>query len=140
MQNEQFMEPLLTILAAVFGGGWLTQVLYMRYEKRKKHAETRTAEIDVDIKEDQVRDAKLVRAYEQIVELQSIVDQERGKWVALAKEISEIKQKLLKEREARELAEFDKCTKTGCTDRIPPRSGGQAKHTKPTSDTGNASR
>lgn len=114
-------DKLLTILTALFGGGWLAQILFMRYEKRKKAAETKDVEIDVADKEDRLRDKKLSDAYDQLVRMQVIIDNERGKWVALAEEISDLKLELLKEKEARKLAENDKCTVEGCKTRTPPR-------------------
>lgn len=115
------IEKLLTILTAVFGGGWIAQVLFMRHEKRKKAAEAKDAEIDVDEKEDRIRDQKLSGAYDTIIRLQQVVNAERDKWIELAKEVSALKSELLREKEARQLAEFDKCTVQGCNNRMPPR-------------------
>lgn len=114
-------EKILTILTATFGGGWLIQLLFMRYEKRKKALEVKNAEISVDEKEDIIRDKKLSDAYDTIVNMQEIVNLERNKWTEIARELSGVKRELLKEKEARQLADFDKCTVSGCMDRIPPR-------------------
>ena len=117
----QFLEKILPYLTAIFGGGWLAQFVYFRLERRKKKAETKEAEIDIDKKEDELRDKKLSDAYDTIVRLQGIVNAERDKWIRMAEEISSLKQQLLEEKEARQLAEKDKCTVFGCLDRQPPR-------------------
>lgn len=114
-------EKILAFLAAALGGGWLAQILFMRYEKRKKAAESKDAEIDVDAKEDMIRDKKLSDAYDRIVQLQEIADKERDKWVKVSEELTEMKLEVLREREARKLAEFSKCTVSGCPNRQPPR-------------------
>lgn len=114
-------EKLLAVLTAVFGGGWIAQILFLRYEKRKKAAETKGAEIDIEEKEDRLRDEKLSKAYDQITSMQAIVDVERNKWMVIARELSDVKRELLREQEARQLAEYDKCTMQGCKNRIPPR-------------------
>lgn len=114
-------DKILTILATIFGGGWLAQILFMRYERRKKAAETKNAEIDVDDKEDRLRDKKLSDAYDQLVKMQEIINIERGKWIKFAEEITALMEELLREQEARRLAEYDKCTVQGCASRKPPR-------------------
>ena len=114
-------EKILPILTAIFGGGWIAQVLFMKYEKRKKASEAKGAEIDIDEKEDRLRDKKLSDAYDQIEKLQAIINSERDKWIKLAEEASAIKQELIREKEARQLAEVDKCTISGCPNRQPPR-------------------
>ncbi len=112
---------ILAIIAGVFGTGWGIQFLWYRYERRQRAAATKASEIDVEAKEDEMRDAKLVRAYDQIVKLQEIVDKERGRWIAIATELSEVKAELIRENEARKLAEKNKCTRDDCTERVPPR-------------------
>lgn len=115
-------EKLLAVATGLFGGGWLSQVLLLRYERRKKRAEAHIAEVDADEKYERVQEHKLSRAYDQIVELQGIVDTERGKWVELARKVSALKAELLIEKEARRIAEYDKCKVRVCHDRKPPRS------------------
>lgn len=115
------VNTIVAIVAGIFGAGWGLQFLYYRYEKRKRGAESKTAELDADAKEDELRDAKLVRAYEQIEKLQIIVDREREKWVKLSVELSEVKAELMREAEARKFAETDRCTVIGCENRCPPR-------------------
>ena len=115
------IEKTLAILAAVFGTGWGLQLLYLGYEKRRRGAESKIAELDADAKEDAIRDAKLKQAYDRIVQLQDIIDWERDKWVALADEARELKIELLQEKEARRFAERDKCSVEGCEKRQPPR-------------------
>lgn len=115
------VNTIVAIVAGVFGAGWGLQFLYYRYEKRKRGAESKTAELDADAKEDELRDAKLVRAYEQIEKLQIIVDREREKWVHIAQELTAVKKELIDANDAKELAEKDKCTVSGCINRVPPR-------------------
>ena len=111
------METLLAILATVFGTGWGVQFIYYRYERRKRKAEAESIELDLDEKHDKMLD----NAYKQIVELQGIADSEREKWIDLSKKISAMKIELLNEREARMIAEHDKCTVQTCLQRQPPR-------------------
>lgn len=115
------INVVLTVLAGAFGGGWLLQVLFYRYERRKKAAETASVELDFDMKHDEMRDRQAEKTYGQIVELQGIVDSERDKWIELAKRVVVLKMELLDEREARKTAEFDRCTVAGCDRRVPPR-------------------
>ena len=115
------MATLLAILATVFGTGWGVQFIYYRYERRKRKAEAESIELDLDEKHDKMQDQMLDNAYKQIVELQGIADSEREKWIDLSKKISAMKIELLNEREARMIAEHDKCTVQTCLQRQPPR-------------------
>lgn len=115
------MEKILAVLTAVLGGGWITQILFLRYERRRKKAETESMELDIDQKYDTVQQERLKQAYDQIVALQDIIDLERGKWVELAKKVSALKTELMLESDARRIAEYDRCTVKGCLRRIPPR-------------------
>ena len=115
------LNSIWAALSGIFGIGWGAQFLYYRYEKRKREAELKSSEIDVDAKEDATRNAKLAQAYERIVQLQGIADKERDKWVAIAEELSDVKLELLRERELRRVADFDKCTRLACPNRTPPR-------------------
>lgn len=115
------METVLAILAAAFGSGWAIQIAFYRYEKRKRKAEVESVELDLDAKHDQIQDKQLEKAYQQIIELQGIIDSERDKWVELAKKFVLLKEDLLNEREARRLTEFDRCTVSNCDKRTPPR-------------------
>ena len=115
------METFLGILAAAFGSGWAIQIAYYQYERRKRRAEAKNAEVDLDAKQDELHDRQLEKALKQIVELQNIVDTERNKWIELAKKVVQLKTELLAEKEARQLAEYDKCTVHNCESRIPPR-------------------
>lgn len=115
------VSTIFAIAAGVFGAGWGMQFIHYKQEQRKRKAESKTAELDADAKEDAIRDAKLVKAYETVIKLQSIVDTEREKWAALAVELSEVKSELMREKEARRLAEHEKCTVIGCVGRQPPR-------------------
>lgn len=115
------METILGILAAAFGSGWMIQIAFYQYEKRKRRAEAKNAEIDLDAKQDEMHDMQLDNAFKQIVELQNIVDTERNKWIELAKKVVQLKTDLLAEKEARQLAEYDKCTVKNCPSRTPPR-------------------
>ena len=115
------METLLSILTTVCGTGWGVQFIYYRYERRKRKAEVESLELDLDEKHDKMQDQMLDNAYKQIVELQGIADSEREKWIDLSKKISAMKIELLDEREARMIAEHDKCTVQTCLQRQPPR-------------------
>lgn len=124
----EFINSLAAVAAGVFGAGWGIQFLYYRSEKRKREAETRRheaetriIELNADAKENAYWDEELKQAYERITHLQNIVNREREKWEALAVEMSGLKMKLLKEKEARELAEYNMCTRRGCDKRCPPR-------------------
>ena len=115
------LNTIIGIIAGVFGVGWGFQFLYYRYEKRKRGAEAKIAALDADAKEDAYNEAELKRAYDRIVQIQDIANRERDKWAALAVELSELKLQLLQEKEARAIADRDKCTVVGCEHRIPPR-------------------
>lgn len=115
------METILGILAAAFGSGWMIQIAFYQYEKRKRMAEAKNAEIDLDAKQDAMHDKQLDNAFKQIVELQNIVDTERNKWIELAKKVVQLKTDLLAEKEARQLAEYERCTVHPCVSRQPPR-------------------
>ena len=115
------VNTVFAVIAGVFGAGWGLQFLYYRYEKRKRGAESKIAELDADAKEDEMRNTKLIQAYETVVKLQSVVDTERRRWIAISVELSELKFELLQEKEARRFAEHDKCTVKECENRCPPR-------------------
>lgn len=115
------LNTIVAIIAVVFGTGWGLQFLYYTYEKRKKGAAAKTAELDVDAKEDAMKDAMLRQAYDRIIQLQEIADKERDKWVKIAEELSRIKLELLQEKEARQIAERDMCSVVACENRCPPR-------------------
>lgn len=115
------METILGILAAAFGSGWMIQIAFYQYEKRKRRAEAKNAEIDLDAKQDEMHDRQLDNAFKQIVEMQEIIDTERNKWIELAKKVVQLKTELIAEREARQLAEYEKCTVHPCSMRKPPR-------------------
>ena len=115
------METFLGIMAAAFGSGWAIQIAFYQYERRKRIVDAKNAEIDLDTKQDQLHDKQLDNAFKQIVELQNIVDTERNKWIELAKKVVQLKTELLAEKEARQLAEYDRCTVHYCENRIPPR-------------------
>mgnify|MGYP003563591730 CR=1 FL=1 len=115
------METFLGIMAAAFGSGWAIQIAFYQYERRKRIVDAKNAEIDLDTKQDQLHDKQLDNAFKQIVELQNIVDTERNKWIELAKKVVQLKTELLAENEARQLAEYDRCTVHYCENRIPPR-------------------
>gem|GEM_PF-6285198 len=108
-------------MAAAFGSGWAIQIAFYQYERRKRIVDAKNAEIDLDTKQDQLHDKQLDNAFKQIVELQNIVDTERNKWIELAKKVVQLKTELLAEKEARQLAEYDRCTVHYCENRIPPR-------------------
>ena len=112
------METFLGILAAAFGSGWAIQIAFYQYERRKRRAEAKNAEVDLDAKQDELHDKQLDKAFKQIVELQSIVDTERNKWIELAQKVVQLKMELLAEKEARQLAEYDRCTVHYCENRI----------------------
>lgn len=118
----EYINSLSAVLAVVFGAGWGVQFIFYKYEKRDRNAKSKSAEIDVDAREDEIRDQKLLRAYDTVVKLQGIVDTEREKWVAISVELSEVKLELAREREARKMAEFGRCDAEGCDFRTPPRS------------------
>ena len=115
------METILGILAAAFGSGWMIQIAFYQYEKRKRRAEAKNAEIDLDAKQDEMHDKQLDNAFKQIVELQEIIDTERNQWIELAKKVVQLKTELIAEREARQLAEYERCTVHPCSSRQPPR-------------------
>lgn len=115
------METILGILAAAFGSGWAIQIAFYQYEKRKRKAEAENAEIDLDAKQDELRDKQLDNAFKQIIELQKIIDTERNKWIEISKELVRLKTELIAEREARQIAEYEKCTVHPCSMRKPPR-------------------
>lgn len=115
------METFLGIMAAALGSGWAIQIAFYQYERRKRRAEAKNAEIDLDTKQDELHDKQLDNAFKQIVELQNIVDTERNKWIELAQKVVQLKTELLAEKEARQLAEYDRCTVYHCENRIPPR-------------------
>lgn len=117
----EILNTIFAIAAGVFGAGWGMQFIHYKQEKRKREAEARNSELDVGAKEDAIRDAKLKQAYERIVQLQDIADKERDKWAALAVELSGLKFELLREKEARALAEMNICSVVGCENRCPSR-------------------
>ena len=124
------METFLGIMAAALGSGWAIQIAFYQYERRKRRAEAKNAEIDLDTKQDELHDKQLDNAFKQIVELQNIVDTERNKWIELAKKVVQLKTELLAEKEARQLAEYDRCTVHHCENRIPPRKINDTINTK----------
>lgn len=115
------IEIILTALTGIFGIGWGAQFLWYRHEKRKREAETRDAEIDVDRKEDELRDKRLSDAYEMIMKTQDMVNREREARLDLVHENTQLKLQLAEKNERLLLAEFARCTRDGCTNRIPPR-------------------
>lgn len=114
-------DNILAILTLVLGGGWLGQVLYLRYEKKKRSSELKSMDLDLKKKGYEISDDRLEKAFDSITQLQGIVDKERQRWAELAKELSEVKLELLKEREARKIAEYNMCTIWDCCKRQPPR-------------------
>lgn len=122
------METVLAILAAAFGSGWAIQIAFYRYEKRKRKAEVENVELDLDTKYDELQEKRLGEAYQHIDRLQGVVDSERDKWIKLANEVVLLKEELLNEREAKKMAEFDRCTVSNCDKRTPPEKVG--KHRK----------
>lgn len=112
---------IVAIIAGVFGAGWGFQFLYYRYEKRKRGAESKIAVLNADAKEDEIRDKKLLDAYDMNMKLQDIVNKEREARIELIRENTRLKLKLADKDEKLLLAEFAKCTRDGCRDRIPPR-------------------
>ena len=59
------METFLGILAAAFGSGWAIQIAYYQYERRKRRAEAKNAEVDLDAKQDELHDRQLDKAFKQ---------------------------------------------------------------------------
>jgi molecular chaperone GrpE (heat shock protein) len=114
-------DKIFAVISAILGGGWIAQILFMRYEKRKKATEAKSAEVDLEKKEDDFMSDRLSKAYETIINLQRIVDEEREKWSRIASELSDVRLELLREKEARQTAEFNLCTRLNCPDRQPPR-------------------
>lgn len=115
------METVLAILAAAFGSGWAIQIAFYRYEKRKRKAEVENVELDLDTKYDELQEKRLGEAYQHIDRLQGVVNSERDKWIKQANEVVLLKEELLNEREAKKMAEFDRCTVSNCDKRTPPR-------------------
>ena len=112
------LEIMLSALTSLLGTGW---ALHYKIDKRRRKAEVKSVELDVDAKHDELQDRQLDNCYTRIEKLQKIVDTERNKWSDIARELIDTKVELLKEREARKIAEHDKCTRERCELRIPPR-------------------
>lgn len=115
------INTIIAIIAGIFGAGWGFQFLYYRYERRKREAESKAAELDVDAKGDTMRNKMLSDAYEMNMKMQVIIDKERDARIELIRENTDLKLKLADKDEKVLLAEFAKCTRDGCMNRIPPR-------------------
>lgn len=87
----------------------------------KNKAENKLAVMEADRKEDEIRDAQLLKAYDQIKKLQEQVDMERDKWINLSEKTGRLIEQLREAIEARRLAEYEKCTVPDCPLRVPPR-------------------
>lgn len=114
------LNILLPLITLIVGGGasWL---IFFKKEKRRIEASTKGVELKTEKLAYDFHSKELQEAYEKIIEMQKIVDEEREKWVSLSKQLSEMKMKLLQEEERRELAEFNVCTVKFCEKRVPPR-------------------
>lgn len=117
----ELLNNVAALAAAIFGAGWGAQFIYYRIERRKRLAETKAVEVDVDIKEAAFRAAQLEKAYDQIKKMQTVIDREREKWVKLAEKLSKVEGQLRREIEARESAEASECTILDCEKRKPPK-------------------
>lgn len=115
------IEIILTVISGVFGTGWAAQALYFRYERRKRETEAKTAEIDVDAREDEIRNKKLIDAYDTIVKTQELLNKERDMRMELFSDNTDLKLQLAQAKEQIILVEFARCDKESCGHRTPPR-------------------
>lgn len=105
-----------TLISAVLGQAW-----FYKSKKRKQNAEADMSEFDTKVAQINHFSTQLKEAYAEIDRMQGIIDRIRGELIEGGRKLAEARLELVKVQEHLAIAEYNRCDRPGCPERIPPR-------------------